>query len=118
MIDRLRDAAIEEFRLFRAIEIPVEISSIVKDLDIAIRRWSPFDEVRQGTRVAAQGALIVFDPVEHDRGDGEHDSWAARTCARQEPGGSGSGEAARCRPDRDARKRKRKRWRLPEERRR
>ena len=57
---------------FGAIEVTIEVGSVVQDLDVSFGRRPPFDEVHQGGRVSSQGVAVGFYSIKHDRRNREH----------------------------------------------
>jgi hypothetical protein len=69
MLNRTGYASVEKFRRVCAIEIPVEVRSLIENFDVVVRRGPPFDESHQWAGMVLQGCAVIVDAVQHDGGD-------------------------------------------------
>src|SRR6266705_367600 len=69
------DAGIEELCCIGTVEIAVEVSSVVCDVDIPLRCWTPINESHQRSRMGLQSCAVLIDAVEHDGRDREDHTW-------------------------------------------
>src|SRR6266571_7692977 len=72
------DAGIEELCCIGTVEIAVEVSSVVYDLDIPLRCWSPVNESHQRSSMGLQSCAVLIDAVKHDGRDREDHTWRCK----------------------------------------